>query len=353
MDIAADRSVIGIAVIGLGLIGRERLKAVDLLRRRGLPVSVTAVLDPLAPDADSIAAEWGARVCRDLDALIAAAPDLIIVATPHDTAVRISERLLAAGHRVLMEKPLGRTEAEARRLLDHRAAGASLFVGYNYRFFEGVAALCDDIRADRFGAPISLSLLIGHGGNPRDAASWKLDPMRAGGGCLIDPGVHLLDLVHTLNPAGVTIQGGTVWRGFWNTGIEEDCALVMAGTRIPSIDLRVSVIRWRSTFRIEFFGTEGYGLLEGRGRSYGPQIYRRGRRWGWQTGGGQADSEETVVTTNGESVFADELAAILFASSGGHRGGPATAAQALETMVLLDRCRMALGLPVPATPPIG
>ena len=53
-------------------------------------------------------------------------------------------------------------------------------------------------------------------------------------------------------------------------------------------------------------------MVEGRGRSYGPQIYRRGRRWGWQSGRSQGESEELVVDKDsGAGSFMRETALVL------------------------------------------
>lgn len=336
--------MIRIATVGLGLFGRDRLKAIDLLRHRGRAVELVGIHDPLSPELEAIAAQWDARACRNLDEVVALAPDLVIVSIPHDSAVAVTIRLLQAGLRVLMEKPLGRSLAEAHRIAAAASSPGQLWVGFNYRFYQGIAALMADIAAGRFGRPVGLSLLLGHGGSPKDATSWKLDPVRAGGGCLIDPGVHLLDLCRVAAGSSLQVVGGTTWGDFWRTGIEEECRLLLVGERIPSIEVAVSVVRWRSTFRMEFFGDEGYGLVEGRGRSYGPQCYRRGRRWGWQGGTSQAESEEAVLTSDGDDSLAAELDALLFPGTGPR---PASMADAVDTMALLDRCRAVLGLAAP------
>ena len=78
-----------------------------------------------------------------------------------------------------------------------------------------------------------------------------------------------------------------------------------------NLTCRVSNVSWKSTFTIKVLGTEGYGIVNGRGRSYGPQTYIRGKRWGWETAKNQQASEELVLTSNCEDSFADELANIL------------------------------------------
>jgi len=219
-----------------------------------------------------------------------------------------------------------------------------LWVGQTFRFFTGIARLVADLRAGWFGRPVGLSILLGHGGAPNDRESWKLDKVRAGGGALIDPGIHLLDLCRIAG-GSLEMVGGASWSGFWKTGIEEECRLLMRSALIPMIDVTISVVRWRSTFRMELFGEGGYGIVDGRGRSYGVQEYRRGRRWGWQDGRPQRETEEIVVVTNGEDVFVDELAALLFGDKTDNSFPPPCSVQeALDNMAILDAIRARLDI---------
>ena len=332
-----------VGFVGAGLIGSERIKAFAALAREGLPLRAVGVIDPHNPKVSALAASIDAPVLVNVDDLIKIKPDLVVIAIPHDTARDVAASFLDAGIRVVLEKPLGRTLEEAKVLAAKQKYAGQLSVGYNFRFFEGVRHFMQDVRSGFFGTPISLNFTLGHGGSPEDLKGWKLDPIRAGGGCLIDPGVHLLDLACQAEQGRLDVRGGNSWSGFWKTGIEEDCHLVLAGQTIPTIQINVSIVRWRSTFRIEFFGTEKYGIVEGRGRSYGPQTYRRGGRWGWQQGKPQIETEEIVVTTSGDQVFADEMRALLQPDKQ-HGASVATADESVRVMELLARCRTALGL---------
>jgi predicted dehydrogenase len=349
---AEEKRVTRIAVVGLGLVGRSRLSAIMALRERGRPLELAALMDPYLPDAEAVAVPTGAPLVSSLGEVLARDPDWVVVAVPHGEAVDLLPTLLESGVNVLVEKPLGRSAAEAE-LLAHRCSRPDqLWVGFNYRFFEGVAALLVDAGSGRFGPLVSLSILMGHGGSPGDQESWKLDPVQAGGGALIDPGVHLLDLCRLLAGNSLHVVGGKAWRGFWRTGVEEECHILMTGEYVPIINVTVSIVRWRSTFRIELFGMEGYGIVEGRNRSYGSQTYRRGRRWGWQTGKSQIESEEHVVTAAGDDVYEREIDTLVF----GFHDGPIRACpadEAIRVMELVDQCRKTLGIPVQEVPAGG
>jgi predicted dehydrogenase len=193
---------------------------------------------------------------------------------------------------------------------------------------------------------IAAHFLIGHGCAPGQEKTWKLNAERAGGGCLIDPGVHLLDLCLLLAPERIEVVGGTTWSGFWNTGIEEDVQLLLKASDI-SISLHISIVCWRSTFRMELHGTDGYGLVSGRGRSYGSQKYVTGQRWGWRLAPSQAASEIAIVESDGTDVYSAELEELLFPNVNSERAwpGPSTATEALRVMELLDCIRERLKLP--------
>jgi predicted dehydrogenase len=330
-------------VIGAGLIGEERFRAVAKLLERGLPVQLASVYDPFNPQIGNLAVRYGFRVAPDLSDILSTPADLLIIACPHDLATEYACTALTAGHRVLLEKPAGRNLEETRRIAAAASKGNGFFLGLNYRFMPGIVALLHDWRTHRFGAPISLRLQIGHGGKAADKKTWKLDPIRCGGGALLDPGIHLLDLSRKFVGTDLDVVALSAWRGFWKTGIEEDVHLLLnaAGT---TVSIETSIVHWRSTFEIFALGTDGYGHVTGRGRSYGPQRYKRGHRWGWQDAADQSSSEETVIQDACEDSFADELAACLgFLPKHPSATRPANLCDSIAVMELYHTLRARLG----------
>jgi 1,5-anhydro-D-fructose reductase (1,5-anhydro-D-mannitol-forming) len=303
-------SLLRVAVIGLGLIGRQRAEALGRIEG----ATLAATVDP----AVGRGAATGAPHYSTLAELPRGAYDAAVVAVPHDRAVALAADVLAARRPVLAEKPLGVRGADARRL-EALAAGLSQpsFVGYNYRYLPAVSELLRRAGAGELGELRNVDMLVGHGGHPGSAAGWKLDPARAGGGVLLDPGVHLLDLLLALAPSAACVAIEAT-RGFWPTGIEEDVVATFRDGRLIAT-VRVSHVRWVNTFRVEAFGEDGYAIAEGRGGNYGPMTLRLGRRWGW-TGAGavsQRESEEVWDYGTRNDSLRDELADVVARWRGG------------------------------------
>jgi predicted dehydrogenase len=295
-------SLFRVAVVGLGLIGKQRAAALQELDG----VVLAATVDP------TISSNGGIPHFASVDDLLDGATfDAAVIAIPHDLAATVASRLLKRGVPVLVEKPLGRSVDEAAMLtqLAQKCERPS-FVGYNYRFLPSFRGIVDAIRDGTIGTLRSCDFLIGHGGNPKSAEGWKLDPVRAGGGVILDPGVHLLDLLLQLLP-GATTSSVLATGGFWGTGVEEDVAMTFTDDHALAT-VRVSHVRWINTFRLEVFGDEGYAIAEGRGGNYGPITLRVGKRWEWtKTGLPQRETERSHDFGPRDTSLADELAAII------------------------------------------
>lgn len=298
-----------VLVIGHGLIGRQRAEATHALSDR-LPVRLAGTVDPVERPANLYD---DVPHASDLSEVDVGDFDAAVLALPHREAPEAAEHLLAAGKPILIEKPLGLAATEAREL---ESAAEALerpsFVGYNYRFLPHIRDLFAALASGRIGELRSIDMLLGHGGNPESAQGWKLRPERGGGGVLLDPGVHLLDLLLQLD-ADLEPSYIDATRGFWETGIEEDLMMVFRDRQVLAA-ARVSHIRWVNTLRIEVIGTDGYAIAGGRGGTYGAMTSRTGRRWAWHDdpgGRGQRETEEIREYGDRNLSLEDELEAVL------------------------------------------
>jgi len=332
--------MIKIVLIGAGLIGRERLKAIQSLKVTYDSIQLVGIYDPFVKNIKEISKKYNTSSLSSLDEVFDKKPDWVFIATPHDLILDLVTTSLNNGCEVLVEKPLGRSLEEAKKIMNVQGAQERLWVGFNYRFYKGIYEIISDIQNNKFGDLISINFMLGHGGNPSMKDSWKLDYDKAGGGCLIDPGIHLLDLCRIISGGNIEVVSGIKWDGFWNKGIEEECHLLLRDNNVI-FNIQTSIVRWKSTFVMEVNGTEGYGRVIGRNRSYGNQSYIRGKKWGWMKGGTQQETEEKVVETDGNDVFARELESLLFPKQKLVLA-PCSGNEALSNMELFDNCLKAI-----------
>lgn len=332
-----------IGFCGLGLIGTQRFQDIKAIQNSEPEkmIQIVGCYDPAFLNRQT-KHEASKYAHTSLISLIKSEPDLVFVSTPHHAVTTICESLLSKGIRVHIEKPLGRDLAEAKYLYSLDSSGSLLTVGFNYRFFRGVEGLLRDIQHDVFGEVISVEMILGHGGAPADQTSWKLDPLLAGGGSLLDPGVHLIDLCWQIAP-DLQLEYASSWSGFWNTGIEEEVTVAFSSKQIPSIIIKSSIVRWRSEFSFRVNGTLGYGLVQGRGRSYGNQTYTRGKRWGWTNGISQSQSEELICVDECKDSFLREMTQLITPSETSTK--VATALDGLLTMQSVDEIYSRIGKP--------
>ncbi|MDX1665055.1 MAG: Gfo/Idh/MocA family oxidoreductase [Candidatus Promineifilaceae bacterium] len=184
------RSCPRLGFLGAGWIGRHRLQAIQ----RSGAATVAAIADPSA-EARQRAAEFtpDARHLPSLDALLDHDVDGIVISTPSALHAEQSIQALQAGRAVFCQKPLARTAAETKQVLDAaRMADRLLAVDLSYRHIKGIAQMRELIRQGDVGHIYAAHLTFHNAYGPDK--EWYYDPALGGGGCVIDLGIHLVDL---------------------------------------------------------------------------------------------------------------------------------------------------------------
>jgi predicted dehydrogenase len=156
---------------------------------------VTALVDPDLERARALARRVGDPAIGSSHVELPAPVDLALVAVPNALHEPIASDLLRAGVHVLVEKPMGRTVAECDRMLAASAAtGAILAVGHDFRYYPVARYAREFFRAGLLGPVRAVDVRQSTGiGWP--AVSPAVLTREAGGGVLLDFGIHLLDLL--------------------------------------------------------------------------------------------------------------------------------------------------------------
>jgi predicted dehydrogenase len=179
-----------VGFLGVGWIGRHRLQGI--LETGAVEVAAIADASPeIAEEAGRLAPD--AQLVSTLDAILDLEVDGVVIATPSAMHADQSIRALGRGAAVFCQKPLGRTAAEVQAVVDAaRTADRLLCVDLSYRFTEGMQRIRELVRSGELGSIYAVDLVFHNAYGPDKP--WFYDPALSGGGCVMDLGVHLVDL---------------------------------------------------------------------------------------------------------------------------------------------------------------
>jgi predicted dehydrogenase len=179
-----------IGFVGVGWIGLTRMKA--MLAAAGVEAAV--IVEPSDTAAvQALALAPGARRAESFEAGLTADLDAVVIATPSALHAAQTQAALERGFSVFCQKPLGRTAAETRAVVETaRVTDRLLAVDLSYRWTSGMQRIRELIRAGEFGRVYAADLTFHNAYGPDKP--WFYDPALSGGGCVMDLGVHLVDL---------------------------------------------------------------------------------------------------------------------------------------------------------------
>ena len=259
--------------LGTGWIGRHRLEAVAASGA----AEIAAVADPVAANADTARAlAPGAEVLGSFDELLDAGLDGIVIATPSALHAEQAVAALERGLAVFCQKPLGRSAEETAWVVEAaRDADRLLGVDLSYRHVEAARRVRDLVSNGELGDVFAADLVFHNAYGPDKP--WFYDPALSGGGCVIDLGIHLVDLaLWMLDYPAVSatsarlFAGGTPLDG--RTDVVEDYALAtldLDGGAVARLACSWNLSAGRdAVIAAEFFGTRGSAALRNVGGSF-------------------------------------------------------------------------------------
>mgnify|MGYP005811188203 CR=1 FL=1 len=184
-----------LALVGTGSIAGTHARAIQ----NQPDAEIAAVVTTKAGGAAAFRAEYQipAAYASLGDLIQAGGVDALVICTPNALHAPQAIQALKAGLAVLVEKPMATTVADAQAMLDaSRSSGSPLMVAHCLRFDTEVNWLKDQLTAGRLG---TIFRTKGYGVHVHWGPSgWFTQQALAGGGALVDMGIHAIDTVRYL-----------------------------------------------------------------------------------------------------------------------------------------------------------
>jgi predicted dehydrogenase len=168
-------------------------------------VRIVAIAEPDEVRGEAAARKFGSKYYQDYRDLLSRNDlDLVFIHSANNTHKEIVLETVKAGKNLFCEKPLANTVLDAEEMVEAvNRTGLRHAVGFCSRFIPEAERAREMIGAGMLGRLLSVKALIGLAGIkeigcPEYMAEWMADPVRGGGGALIDEGAHAFDLLHWL-----------------------------------------------------------------------------------------------------------------------------------------------------------
>ena len=265
-----------IGLIGAGLQGKRRSNAIKQFKNDQLVIvadSDTNLAKILAEDMHCQATDKWEDVTNSKDI------DAVIICTPTYLHLPMCIKAIENDKHVLCEKPLGRNPDEARIIVESaQSSNVILGAGFNHRFHPAIYKAHEMVNQGIIGDVNFIRCRYGHVGREGYEKEWRGNTEMAGGGQLMDQGVHIIDLFRWFL-GDFKEAVGFVNTYHWDIKPLEDNAFALLRTdKGQTASLHVSWTQWKNLFSFEIFGQEGYFLVDGLGGSYGTEKLIYGKR---------------------------------------------------------------------------
>jgi len=255
---------VGVAIFGCGAVGKKRAKSLG-------PAKLIACVDPLFERARALARTAPGAIASDSSRMILDRHDvdIVIVAATNNVLAEISISALLAGKHVLVEKPAARSVRELEDIIiAAKKSGKLVRVGFNHRYHPALRKARELYESGALGDMMFVRGRYGHGGRLGYDKEWRSDPKIAGGGELIDQGVHLIDLSRWFLGEFVEVSG-FAHTYFWEMPVDDNAFMLLKTARQQTAFLHVSCTEWKNLFSLEIYGRDAKIHVEGLGGSYG------------------------------------------------------------------------------------
>lgn len=265
-----------VGIVGYGVVGKLRRKFID-----EHPNLTTVAVSDIKFSKDVRNVE-GATAYSDFQELLEENLDALFVCLPNETAPLATIGGLQRGMHVFCEKPPGRTVADIENVIEVEKTrpDSVLKYGFNHRYHYSVMEALKIIKSGKMGNIVNMEGVYGKSRVVPFSGGWRSERRYAGGGILLDQGIHLLDLMRLFCGEFMEVKS-FVTNDFWKHDVEDNAFAIMKDEQGRISMIHSSATLWEHHFSLNIFLEKGYlklsGLLTG-SKSYGEETLTLGLR---------------------------------------------------------------------------
>lgn len=258
-----------VGIAGYGIVGKRRRQFIDLNPN----MKIVAVSD-ISFGQEGVAPD-GVKLKPSYQGLFNEKLDVLFVSLPNYLAAEATIAGLERSLHVFCEKPPGRTIQDIRDVIavEKKQPHLKVKYGFNHRHHESVKEAKKIIESGQYGEIINLRGVYGKSSIIPFDTGWRSERQYAGGGILLDQGIHMLDMIRYFAGDFEEVKS-FVSNSYWRHDVEDNAYAIMRNREGCVAMLHSTATQWQHKFRLEITLRDALlelsGILSGT-KSYGDE----------------------------------------------------------------------------------
>jgi predicted dehydrogenase len=272
--------VLKVGIAGHGMVGKRRHSFIDAHPEMKVVAASDRKYDQNNSKINQLSIYNDFRTLLECESL-----DVFFVCLPNDVAAEATIEGLKKGCHVFCEKPPGRNirDIQLVREAEKKYPNLKLKYGFNHRYHDSIREALGMIKGGKLGEVVNLRGVYGKSAITPEVPGindinhpiyWRAHRKHAGGGILLDQGIHMVDLMRCFAGEFVDIKS-FISNDFWQRDVEDNAyALMKSETGVVAM-LHSSATQWRHRFSLEITLQKGSLFLAGilsSTKSYGQET---------------------------------------------------------------------------------
>ena len=235
-----------VGIAGYGIIGKRRRQNID----NNEYLETVAVCDQNYKHFELL--DDGVKCYPDYQHLLKEENiDVMFVSLPNYLAPEVTIACLEKGLHVFCEKPPGKNVEDVKKVLEvkHKNPSLKLKYGFNHRYHDSVKDALSILRSKELGEVINLRGVYGKNGFVPFGSGWRAKRKYAGGGILLDQGIHMVDLLQ-LFCGDFHEAKSYISNDYWKCDVEDNAFAIMRNDQGKIATLHSTATQWQHLFSL-------------------------------------------------------------------------------------------------------
>ena len=234
-----------VGIAGFGVVGKIRKRILDDFSG----IKVVAISDK---NLKNKASKNGIKFFDNYKKLFNENLDILFISLPNKYAADATIKALKKNINVFCEKPPARNIGELRKVLKEykKRSKLKLKYGFNHRYHDSIILAKKIIESKKYGKLVNLKGLYGKSKIISFVGQWRSNKSIAGGGILLDQGIHMLDIMRFFCGEFKEIKS-LVSNNYWKHDVEDNAYVIMRSYKNIVAMVHSTATQWQHQFRIE------------------------------------------------------------------------------------------------------